>query len=665
MIKSKHILFLQAVFTGLLLTGCTKEPDAGQPVGQTPAETVKAMFDLTRDFEQTIEVKATGTENVSTIKDLWIIQMAPDGSKLLQAPVYIPNGSVKAQGSDFKIEVELLSAPSKIAFVANSNSSSLYSSLTLASSEADVAAPIKSTPSEAALFNGLGLPMSGTWSGTPSGGNFSGRVGMSRACARVTFTVGAELPAGDSYELQRVQVRQVPNRIWFYRDDSATPDYPFPSLAKNLMVDYAAQTVTGVKFDGAGNTQTFMWYLPENCRGIGTAPDQLHKTTETAPAGQSDMCTYIELFGRYTTAEGQTTKATYRIFLGGNNTTDYNLLRNHAYTVNVTLRGQNVSDMRVIVKATTLAYTDDPDNSRFLLSDEDVCVDLSGSGTIRTYDQWMTGSGTGTDGSLCPEGWRMPTQKELMLLLAVLPGIPDHGLLSDNYGYWSSTAYSNANLTGWFLSINDKEIAPIAQSSPKHLRCVKNTDSGAKKYPYLSSVTIDGTKYPLIVSRDEDGGIVEDALLAASWKSYLTSSPTYIYGYDVACNRISPKFAVYNDDNSVYTTQTTGAGSCPAGWRPPTIRELSLIWVMGGCASTKNENISSKGNTVGGEELLTGWPAGYTELYYMQSSSEIERYWSSTSGNGNTMRVLGTITGRLSGYSYSSTGRTRCIKDVD
>lgn len=648
-----------------VLTGCTKEPDAQQPAPEVPGKTVMATFELTREFEQTIEVKATGTENVSTIKDLWVIQMVPDGSKLLQAPVYIPNGSVKAQGSDFKIEVELQNVACKIAFVANSNSSSLYSSLTLASSEADVAAPIKGVASETALLGGLGLPMSGTWSGTPVGGSFSGSVGMNRVCARVSFTVGADLPAGESFELQRVQVRQVPNRIWYYRDISATPDYPFPALTKNLMIDYAAQTVTDVKFDGAGNTQTFMWYLPENCRGIGMAEDQFHKTAEKAPAGQSDMCTYIELFGRYTIADEEPTKTTYRIYLGADNTKDYNLLRNHAYVVNVTLRGQNVSDMRVTVKPIFLFYTDNPDNSRFLLSDEDVRVDLSGSGTIRTYDQWMTGSGTGTDGSLCPEGWRMPTQKELMLMLAVLPGIPDHGLLSDNDGYWSSTAYSSANLTGWFLSINDKEVTPIAQSSPKHLRCVKNTDSGAKKYPYLSSVTIDGVEYPLIVSRDEDGGIVEDALLAASWKSYLTSYPTYVYKYDIVYNRISPKFAVYNDDNSVYTGQTTGAGSCPAGWRPPTIRELSLIWVMGGCASTKNENISGKGNTVGGEELLTGWPAGYTKLYYMQSSSEVETYWSSTSGNSNNMHVLGTITGRLFGRTYSSSGRTRCIKDVD
>lgn len=252
MAMTKLHTMIVILLVAAVLTGCTKEPDAGQPVGLTSAETVMASFELTRDFEQAIEVKATGTENVSTIRDLWVVQMAPDGSKLLQAPVYIPSGSVKAQGSDFKIEVELQNAPCKIAFVANSSGASLYSSLTLTSSEADVATPIKGVANESALFGGNGLPMCGTWSGTPSGGNFSGSVGMSRVCARVSFTVGAELPAGDSYELQRVQIRQVPNRVWYYRDVTTTPEYPFPELRKNIMIDYPAQTVTDVKFVGGG-----------------------------------------------------------------------------------------------------------------------------------------------------------------------------------------------------------------------------------------------------------------------------------------------------------------------------------------------------------------------------------------------------------------------------
>ena len=94
-----------------------------------------------------------------------------------------------------------------------------------------------------------------------------------------------------------------------------------------------------------------MWYLPENARGVGTASDQFRKTAETAPAGQADYCTCIEVYGRYFDASEpageQTFITTYRLFLGENNKTDYNLLRNHSYTVNTTLRGRNEMDTRI------------------------------------------------------------------------------------------------------------------------------------------------------------------------------------------------------------------------------------------------------------------------------------------------------------------------------
>ena len=84
---------------------------------------------------------------------------------------------------------------------------------------------------------------------------------------------------------------------------------------------------------------------------MGTASGQFHKTAENAPAGQADYCTYFEIYGRYFDASEPADKqyfvTTYRLYLGGDNIKDYNLLRNHAYTVNATLRGRNEVDMRV------------------------------------------------------------------------------------------------------------------------------------------------------------------------------------------------------------------------------------------------------------------------------------------------------------------------------
>lgn len=63
---------------GLLAASCSKDPQADVPGGGSAGtgKTITATFDLTRDFGQSITVKADGSEDISTIKDLWVIQMA-------------------------------------------------------------------------------------------------------------------------------------------------------------------------------------------------------------------------------------------------------------------------------------------------------------------------------------------------------------------------------------------------------------------------------------------------------------------------------------------------------------------------------------------------------------------------------------------------------------
>ena len=54
--------------------------------------------------------------------------------------------------------------------------------------------------------------------------------------------------------------------------------------------------------------------MPENARGTGSASDQNLKTAETAPAGQGDYCSYVEIKGYYN-ANGLVNGVTYRVWL--------------------------------------------------------------------------------------------------------------------------------------------------------------------------------------------------------------------------------------------------------------------------------------------------------------------------------------------------------------
>lgn len=491
---TKLIHNLMVTLFAVRLAGCTKDPEAGQPGGQAPAQTVTATFELTRDFEQAIEVKATGTEDVSTIKDLWIIPMAPDGSKLLQAPVYIPNGSVKARW------VRIFD-PGRMQRHRNG---------------------IGSVPQDR--------------------GNSSRRSG------------GAV-------------------------------------------------------------------YLCRNIRPL----------YKQSPDGQNHISGVF----------------------GGRQYEGLQSLAQPAYTVNVTLRGQNVSDMRVSIREQALGYTEVRDESRFLLADEDVYW----VGYGYPFDIWMPGSGTGTDGSLCLEGWRIPTLKELLLAVAVQDAFsadPEFAKTNTDR-YWTSTPSSYYATHRFCFSFYDYTMMAYDKSSYSYkcrLRCVRNTDATARKYPYLSTTTLDGIVYPVIVSRDELGGVAEAALYSAQQKKDLLAggfTPNYKQGTCL----ISSKFAVAIKDIST--------NACPAGWRNPTTREFMLIWAFGAGPSNRSENKAGGGNSIGGEEfLLSSWPAGFSSLTDRASYVPLAAAYNAT-GNGyvfelNQIQLFAT---------YISASVRRCIKDID
>lgn len=235
---------------GLLAASCSKDPQADVPGGGSAGtgKTITATFDLTRDFGQSITVKADGSEDVTSIKDLWVIQMAQDGSALLQAPHYFER--LTPVEDDYRVECDMQAAPSKMVFVANTHDANAYAGLELTSTEADMAAVARDITDEADLTAG-GIPMSGTWSGTPDSA-IPGKVRMSRAVARVTFNLGADLPEGDSFEVMTVQVKQVPSTMNYYRDETNPDVYPSPGLTAGGIIDYSVQVLDNLKFVGGG-----------------------------------------------------------------------------------------------------------------------------------------------------------------------------------------------------------------------------------------------------------------------------------------------------------------------------------------------------------------------------------------------------------------------------
>ena len=439
-----------ALLTVVLLWGCSKEPFA-EPGRDNPdpGGTVTAQISLAPDFMPQIDVKGVSGANEDIVKDVWVIQLNSAGTAQLQDPQYVT--AVTATGGACKITVSLIPLAGKVYFLANTHNKSLCTSSN-ANTVAKVEALKLAVANEGSLASANGIPMSGVWSGTPDKTTGIGNISLTRAVAKLTFNLKAGLPSGDSFTLKGVKVKKVPKAVSFYRSNPAAT--PFPATSVGWFDDYASLTFDEVLSPTA---KTQWWYLPENMRGTGSASNQRNKTAATAPSGQGSYCTYIEVSGAYMTANGLTSNVVYTIFLGANNTKDYNLKRNIHYTVTTTITGQAKSDTRITrTPVNYLNYTDNDGTSMFAVATSNL-----------EETNWTTAM------SSCPAGWRLPTQEELMLMWVYKSGLETTFI---TYYYWSSTDFSSDANYVWSQTFNNglTDIVIKTGNYSRNVRCVSD-----------------------------------------------------------------------------------------------------------------------------------------------------------------------------------------------
>ncbi|MCD7848907.1 MAG: hypothetical protein LUH63_03695 [Parabacteroides sp.] len=139
--------------------------------------------------------------------------------------------------------------------------------------------------------------------------------------------------------------------------------------------------------------------MPENKRGTGTATNEKEKTETTAPNGQGEYCTYVEISGLQN--DGTTSKlVSYRVYLGNDNTSDYNVESNRIYNVNFTLTGTNTNDKRVQVES--LPTPRDAANCYMVLPGTTALIDLLASpgATVSNIADYASHVGTTTSSKI-------------------------------------------------------------------------------------------------------------------------------------------------------------------------------------------------------------------------------------------------------------------------
>ena len=109
-------------------------------------------------------------------------------------------------------------------------------------------------------------------------------INFIRRLAKVNVT--CSVATGVNFSPARLQLRNVPKSLVLEKTSAIVPE----ASTENFL-NYLSLT--------ENITNGYTWYMPENIRGMGTAADAKNKTASTAPSGQGDYCTYVELSGLY------------------------------------------------------------------------------------------------------------------------------------------------------------------------------------------------------------------------------------------------------------------------------------------------------------------------------------------------------------------------------
>ena len=240
-------------------------------------------------------------------------------------------------------------------------------------------------PGESGLTAAGGLPMSARLSVSVSGPAVI-PVSLVRCTAKVTLSLRVDEQTAGEIALQSVRVGHAPGTVALFSDNRA---------AESALINYAKRSVTGNAFSGT-------FYIPENLQGVNASiTDQRDKSAANAPAAAT--CLDIRAV-----AEGR--EIAYRIYPGANNTTDFNLERNHHYVIDATIRGADAIDTRVSTVDLTFGAIKNPCNVGETVTSS-VTVKCTNSPNRQIYlaAQIVEGGGTLTvNGSAWTPGAAMP-----------------------------------------------------------------------------------------------------------------------------------------------------------------------------------------------------------------------------------------------------------------
>lgn len=355
----------------LLVSACTDSFDTLVPQGNLSLRLTAISLDEqpgagAREVPLTRTSAVTGVDE-NTIIHLWVLQYNGTGDAATLVGKNTYEGATLSP-ADQNLNNLVPGTSQTLVFVANCPAASALGVALDGLGDGSALSAFKAIKQtitdEPDLFSNGTIPMVGYWNGeiksnADGGSPIVATIQMERMLAKVNLTVKSVLPNGENFKISSVRLNHVPDAAWL-APSAATP---FPAKTSITPIDNYGD----ITKNGTGEVSV-LWYMPENRRGTGTATSSSGKTAanlNAVQAGEGDAATYVEITGDYTVGN-YTYGAVYRNYIGGNSVTDYNLARNSAYNVSITIRGKNTSDSRIRVYGqayTALAEAGEIDNN--------------------------------------------------------------------------------------------------------------------------------------------------------------------------------------------------------------------------------------------------------------------------------------------------------------
>lgn len=234
--------------------------------------------------------------------------------------------------------------------IANTGNANLFNNYSI-HSEQYLKDLIRSISTWDELTNGSTLLMTGVMTTNINPGNSTlPNMAVKRIASKITLAVSVEANYGiiiDNYGIYNI-----PKKSYYVlrplASENTTDDPAATRTAGDAVTSNAGDWMNSGNLSPASSTTiNTTFYMFENRAGVNTyIGNQKDKTQSNA----RDHATYIEINGK---ALGYK-KLTWRIYLGANNTNNFNIKRNSAYSYRITLK-PNDSDTRIAYNYTTWA----------------------------------------------------------------------------------------------------------------------------------------------------------------------------------------------------------------------------------------------------------------------------------------------------------------------